>query len=92
MKTREIVDDYLRLRHQFISYLYTEAYRYYTDGVMIFRPLYYLYPKLNIPINKDKTSFNQMNQNNAQFKKFYDQIIEEEEKARETIENALNEK
>ncbi len=45
MKTREIVDDYLRLRHQFISYLYTEAYRYYTDGVMIFQPLYYLYPK-----------------------------------------------
>ncbi len=33
-----------------------------------------------------------MNQNNAQFKKFYDQITEEEEKARETIENALNEK
>ena len=44
-KTSEITDDYLRLRHQLISYLYTEAYRYYTEGVMIFQPLYYLYPK-----------------------------------------------
>lgn len=44
-KTAEIVDDYLRLRHELISYLYTEAYKYYTDGVMIFQPLYYLYPK-----------------------------------------------
>jgi hypothetical protein len=33
-----------------------------------------------------------MNQNNPQFKKFFDQILEEEEKARERIENALSEK
>ena len=30
--------------------------------------------------------------NQKQFKKFYDQILEEEEKARESIENALNKK
>ena len=29
---------------------------------------------------------------NPQLKKYYDQILEEEEKARDTIENALNEK
>ena len=44
-KTAEIVDDYLRLRHQLIPYLYTEAYEYYDKGMMIFQPLYYLYPK-----------------------------------------------
>ena len=33
-----------------------------------------------------------MNQNNPQFKKFFDQILEEVEKARERIENALSEK
>ena len=33
-----------------------------------------------------------MNNSNPQFKKFYDQILEEEDKARESIENALNEK
>ena len=29
---------------------------------------------------------------NPQFKRYYDQILEAEEQARETIENALNEK
>lgn len=45
-KTSEIVDDYLRLRHQFMTYLYTEAYRYSTTGTMVFQPLYYLLPKI----------------------------------------------
>jgi len=45
IKTYEIVDDYLRLRHELIPYLYTEAYEYYNNGLMIFQPLYYLYPK-----------------------------------------------
>ncbi len=44
-KTFEVVDDYLRLRHELIPYLYTEAYEYYDKGMMIFQPLYYLYPK-----------------------------------------------
>lgn len=44
-KTFEIVDDYLRLRHELMTYLYTEAYEYYSKGTMIFQPLYYLYPK-----------------------------------------------
>ena len=30
--------------------------------------------------------------NQSQFKKYYDRILEEEEKARESIESALNEK
>ena len=33
-----------------------------------------------------------INMSNPQLKKYYDQILEEEEKARDTIENALNEK
>ena len=33
-----------------------------------------------------------MNQHNPQFKKYNDQILDEEEKAREKIENALVEK
>ena len=33
-----------------------------------------------------------MNNPNPQFKKYYDQILEAEEKARDSIETALNEK
>lgn len=45
-KTNEIVEIYLNLRHQLISYLYSEAYRYYKYGKIVFQPLYYLYPKV----------------------------------------------
>ena len=45
LKTSGIVGNYLRLRHELIPYLYTEAYEYYSKGIMIFQPLYYLYPK-----------------------------------------------
>lgn len=44
-KTAEIVDDYLCLRHELITYLYTEAYEYSSKGTLIFQPLYYLYPR-----------------------------------------------
>lgn len=45
-KTYEIVDEYLILRHKFIPYLYTEAYKYSTYGTMVFQPLYYIIPKV----------------------------------------------
>ena len=45
-KTKSIVSEYLRIRHRLISYLYSEAFRYYRDGKIVFQPLYYLIPKL----------------------------------------------
>lgn len=45
-KTSSIVANYLRLRHRLTSYLYTEAYKYYKTGSMIFQPLYYYLPKV----------------------------------------------
>lgn len=50
-KTYEITKDYLRLRHKLIPYLYTEAYKYYHDGNMVFQPLYYIVPKIYDDIN-----------------------------------------
>ncbi len=43
-KTQSIVTRYLKLRHQLTPYLYTEAYKYYKTGSMIFQPLYYYMP------------------------------------------------
>ena len=43
-KTATIVAKYLKLRHQLIPYLYTEAYKYHKTGSMIFQPLYYYMP------------------------------------------------
>ena len=45
-RTEGIVSRYLRLRHRLTSYLYTEAYKYYKTGVMMFQPLYYYLPKV----------------------------------------------
>ncbi|MDD6878842.1 MAG: glycoside hydrolase family 31 protein [bacterium] len=45
-KTKSIACEYLRLRHRFISYLYSEAYQYHRNGNVIFQPIYYLIPKL----------------------------------------------
>lgn len=45
-RTASIVENYLRLRHRLTSYLYTEAYKYYKTGAMIFQPLYYYLPKV----------------------------------------------
>ncbi len=45
-ETYEIVNDYLKLRHMLIPYLYTEAYKYATNGTMVFQPLYYIIPKV----------------------------------------------
>ena len=43
-RTSSIVARYLKLRHQLTPYLYTEAYKYYKTGSMIFQPLYYYIP------------------------------------------------
>ncbi len=45
-ETYEIVNDFLKLRHKLIPYLYTEAYKYSTTGTMVFQPLYYIIPKV----------------------------------------------
>ena len=45
-RTSSIVARYLKLRHRLTSYLYTEAYKYYKTGSMIFQPLYYYLPKV----------------------------------------------
>ena len=45
-RTSAIVARYLKLRHQLIPYLYTEAYKYYKTGSMIFQPLYYYMPSV----------------------------------------------
>ncbi len=44
IKTETIVNDYMRLRHRLIPYLYTEAYRYYSEGKVLVEPFYYRYP------------------------------------------------
>ena len=43
IKTETIVNDYLRLRHRLIPYLYTEAYNYYKNAKVLIEPFYYKY-------------------------------------------------
>ena len=43
-KTLEIVDNYLKLRHEMIPYNYSYAYRYHKKGIPVIRPFYYDYP------------------------------------------------
>ena len=44
VRTLEVVDKYLSLRHRLIPYLYSEAYEYHKYGDMLLKPLYYTYP------------------------------------------------
>lgn len=44
-KTYEIAKRYLKLRHQLIPYLYSEAYKYHKYGKPLIIPLYYRYPE-----------------------------------------------
>lgn len=41
----DTMNDFLRLRHQLIPYLYTMNYRAYKDGEPVCQPLYYAYPE-----------------------------------------------
>lgn len=45
IKTYNIVQNYLTMRHRLIPYLYAEAYKYYKEGTPIIKPLYYTYPE-----------------------------------------------
>lgn len=42
-ETQNIAVDYLRLRHRFIPYLYTESYNYTKAGTPLIQPFYYNY-------------------------------------------------
>ncbi len=44
IKTMTVVDDYLRLRHRLIPYLYTASYAYSMTGKPLIEPLYYSVP------------------------------------------------
>jgi len=44
VRTLEVVDKYLILRHRLIPYLYSEGYNYHKHGNLFLRPLYYDYP------------------------------------------------
>ena len=39
-RTLEVVDDYLKLRHQLIPYIYSKAFLYHHDGIPLIKPLY----------------------------------------------------
>ena len=41
-----ILEDYMRLRHELIPYLYTMAYRNHEEGMPLCVPMYYEYPKM----------------------------------------------
>jgi alpha-glucosidase (family GH31 glycosyl hydrolase) len=46
-ETEQISSQAFRLRHAFIPYLYTAAWKNYQDGILPIRPLYHLYPNEN---------------------------------------------
>ena len=45
--TSEIMKDYLRLRHEFVPYLYTMNVRTHEQGEPLISPMYYSYPELD---------------------------------------------
>jgi len=56
--TQSVVSEYLRLRHQLIPYLYSEAYRYHKTGIPLVQPLYYRYPEIfDEPLYKNEYYF-----------------------------------
>lgn len=50
-RTLEVVDDYLKLRHRLIPYIYSKAYLYHKEGTTLIKPLYreepWIYDDLN---------------------------------------------
>lgn len=40
-----VIEDFLRLRHKMIPYLYTMNYRQYAEGIPMILPIYYRYPE-----------------------------------------------
>lgn len=51
IKTFEIVNDYLQLRHELIPYLYTESYKYHKYGMPLISPIYYKYSEMYDDVN-----------------------------------------
>ncbi len=45
-EAREVMGEFLRLRHQLIPYLYTMNYKCTKEGQLLVRPLYFRYPQL----------------------------------------------
>lgn len=43
-EVRMVMEDFLRLRHKMIPYLYTMNYRQYAEGIPMILPMYYQYP------------------------------------------------
>lgn len=43
---REIMDEFLRLRHKLLPYLYTMNYRAYKENIPLILPMYYIYPEM----------------------------------------------
>lgn len=41
---RAVMEDFLRLRHKMLPYLYTMNYRQYAEGIPVVLPMYYAYP------------------------------------------------
>ena len=44
---RAVMEDFLRLRHRMIPYLYTMNYRQYAEGIPLVLPMYYAYPDMD---------------------------------------------
>ena len=56
--TKSIVRDYTRMRHKLIPYIYTEAYKYTTNGVPLIQPIYYKNPEIyDEPLYKNEYYF-----------------------------------
>ena len=41
VRTYAIVKEYMQLRHKLVPYIYSEAYKYYSEGIPIISPLYH---------------------------------------------------
>ena len=53
LNTLQYAGDMMRLRHQLIPYIYTMAYRNYSDDIPLICPLYYLAPEIKEAYKKD---------------------------------------
>lgn len=45
LEIRTVMEEFLRLRHRMLPYLYTMNYRQYAEGIPMILPMYYLYPR-----------------------------------------------
>lgn len=45
LEVRTVMEDFLRLRHRMIPYLYTMNYRQYAERIPMILPMYYAYPR-----------------------------------------------